>query len=77
MQNKLILPELGEGIVSATVVEWLVKEGDAVAIDDDVVEIATDKATFNVSAVCDGKVKQILAKSGEEVKIGGILAIIE
>ena len=71
------LPELGEGIETAVVSTWYVKVGDRVKEDDDVVELITDKATFNVSATAGGIVKKILAKEGEEVKIGGPLALIE
>ncbi|MBF0478737.1 MAG: hypothetical protein HQL26_04580 [Candidatus Omnitrophica bacterium] len=74
---ELKLPSLGEGIKSATVVEWLVKEGDMVQVDDDLLEIATDKATFNVPSEHKGQLKKIAVKAGEDIVIGGKLAIIE
>lgn len=73
----VVLPELGEGIVSATVAFWHVQEGDDVAADQDVVEMVTDKATFNVPAVQSGKVVKILAQEGQEVKIGAPLVVLQ
>ena len=71
------LPELGEEIEKAIVSCWYFKVGDKVKEDDDIVELTTDKATFNVSATKTGTLKEILVKEGEEVKIGETLAIIE
>ena len=73
----VILPELGEGIAKATVSCWYVKPGDFVKEGDDIVELVTDKAAFNVSATTSGHVKKILFKEDEEVKIGATLAVIE
>jgi len=71
------LPELGEEIEKAVVSFWYFKAGDRVKKDDDLVELATDKATFNVPAPIEGVLKEIRAKEGSEVKIGEILAVIE
>ena len=73
----VVLPELGEGIEKATVACWHCKEGDRVNLDDDIVEVVTDKATFNVSCGAKGTVKQILVKEGQDAKIGECLALIE
>ena len=75
--GKVLLPELGEGINEATVACWHYQIGDQVSQDDDLMEVVTDKATFNVPASFDGKVREILAKEGERVKIGSVLAVIE
>lgn len=74
---KVILPELGEDIQKATVAFWHVKEGQKVQEGDDIVELVTDKASFNVPANKTGIIKRILAAEGKEVKIGQELAIIE
>lgn len=74
--KQVVLPELGEGIEKATVACWHVKIGDAVKADDDIVELVTDKATFNVPAGEDGVVRQIFALEGAEAKIGSALALI-
>ena len=76
MQN-VTLPELGEEIKTAVVSCWYVKIGDTVKADDDIVELTTDKATFNVPAPKSGVVKNILVQVGEEAKIGDTLATIE
>ena len=73
----LVLPELGEEISKATVSFWHFKEGSQVQKEDDVVELVTDKATFNVSAPAAGVIKKIFFKEGQEAKIGEVLAVIE
>ncbi len=68
--NKLILPELGEGITKATIAGWHKNPGEAVKRDEDVVEVATDKAIFNIACSCDGILNEIRFKEGQEVQIG-------
>lgn len=75
--QKIILPELGEGIEKATVACWHVNIGDEVKNDDDVVELVTDKATFNVAAETSGTLKEIFIKEGEEASIGAVLASVQ
>jgi pyruvate dehydrogenase E2 component (dihydrolipoamide acetyltransferase) len=75
--DKVVLPELGEGIQKAVVVCWYCKIGDQVTKDEDIVELVTDKAAFNVPATTFGTVKEILIGEGEEAKIGEVLAVIE
>jgi len=74
--HSVLLPELGEGIKKATVACWHVKEGDQVQADDDIVELVTDKATFNVPAGNAGTVRNILIKEGQDATIGAPLAVI-
>ena len=76
MKN-VILPELGEGIENAKVACWHAAVGDCVAADDDVVELVTDKATFNVSAEAPGIIREICIGEGQEAKIGEVLAVIQ
>ena len=75
--SNVVLPELGEGITAATVSFWYFKPGDYIAEGEDLVEIATDKATFNVPATVSGKIKEIMISLGQEAKIGQALAVIE
>ena len=75
MQN-VLLPELGEGITQATVACWHVKEGQKVLVDDDIVELVTDKATFCVGAPQTGKIEKILVAQGQSARIGQELATI-
>lgn len=75
--TKVILPELGEGIEKATVSYWYFKQGDKVNEKDDLVELTTDKATFNLPSPCSGTLSEILFNEGQAVNIGDILAVIE
>ncbi|MBN1872011.1 MAG: biotin/lipoyl-binding protein [Candidatus Omnitrophica bacterium] len=74
---KVILPELGEGIKEATICYWHASEGKSVKRDEDLVEIATDKATFNVPAPSSGVIRKIFHKDGDIVKVGGLIAEID
>lgn len=74
---ELKLPELAEGINEAVVSFWLFKEGDSINNGDEIVEMATDKAAFNVPSNSSGTLKKIVAQEGDTVKVGGILAVIE
>jgi 2-oxoglutarate dehydrogenase E2 component (dihydrolipoamide succinyltransferase) len=75
--KEVILPAMGEGIMEATIIRWLVKEGDLVKTDQPLVEIATDKVDSEIPAAFDGKVKKIIALAGVIPKIGETIAIIE
>ena len=71
------LPELGEEIEKAIISCLYFKVGDRINEGDDIVELATDKATFNVPATNSGVIKKILVKEGQEVKVGETLVLIE
>ncbi len=72
------LPELGaEAGDEATVSYWIAQEGDEVAEGDDLVEMLTDKANFNVPSPCAGKITKVCAKENEVVKVGDLLCEIE
>ncbi len=75
--TKIILSDLGEGITQAKVVCWKFQEGQRVAADDDVVELVTDKAVFNVPAPSGGIIRKIYYKEGQEAPIGALLADLE
>ena len=72
--DKIILPELGEGITQAKIVRWNFQEGQQVTPADDVVELVTDKAVFNVPAPAAGTIMRIHYKEGQEVPVGAVLA---
>ena len=74
---ELKLPELAEGVNEAIVSYWHFKEGDSIKEGDEVVEMATDKAAFNVPSKVAGTLKKIMVKEGDTVKVGSTLAIIE
>jgi 2-oxoisovalerate dehydrogenase E2 component (dihydrolipoyl transacylase) len=75
--SNIILPELGEGITKATVACWHFKEGDRINAGDEVCEVTTDKATFNVESPTGGRLKSIAVKQGQDGLVGGVLGIIE
>jgi pyruvate/2-oxoglutarate dehydrogenase complex dihydrolipoamide acyltransferase (E2) component len=75
--TRVILPELGEGIEKATVSYWYYKTGEKVNEKDDLVEIITDKATFNLPSPCSGTLSEIIFSEGDTVNVGEVLGVIE
>jgi len=75
--TKVILPELGQGLEKATVSFWYFKEGDRVKENDSLVELATDKAAFNLPSPCAGMLSEILFREGEAVNVGEVVALID
>lgn len=73
----IIMPQLGESIAEATIVNFLVKPGDRIVADQDVIEVETNKATMNVASPCGGKVVNITAKLSESYPVGAVLGYIE
>lgn len=74
---EVILPELGEGIEKAVISFWFFHEGDKVKEKEDLVELATDKATFNLPSPATGVLSQVFFQEGETVNVGEVLASIE
>jgi pyruvate dehydrogenase E2 component (dihydrolipoamide acetyltransferase) len=74
---RVILPELGEGINKATVTYWYFQEGDHIKEGEDLVEISTDKATFNLPSPATGILLEIFYEEGDTVGVGEALAVIE
>ena len=77
MSIQLIVPTLGESISEATVSKWLKKVGESFQVDEPLVEVETDKITIEVPAPNSGIITEIKVEEGKDVKIGGVLAIIE
>ena len=73
---KVVLPELGEGISKATVSYWFAQEGEQIKEKDDLVEMTTDKTTFNLPSPCTGVISEIMYREGDSVEVGQILAVI-
>jgi 2-oxoisovalerate dehydrogenase E2 component (dihydrolipoyl transacylase) len=71
------LPDLGEGTVEAEIVGWRVKPGDAVAEDDVVVEVMTEKAAVEVPAPVSGRVVSTTGEPGDRVPVGAELLVLE
>ena len=70
-------PDVGEGIAEGEIVRWLVKEGDSVKEDQDLLEVETDKALLTLNSPYTGKVTQLHGKEGEIIKVGDVLTTIE
>jgi 2-oxoglutarate dehydrogenase E2 component (dihydrolipoamide succinyltransferase) len=70
------VPTLGESVTEATVSRWLKKPGDAIAVDDPIVELETDKVTLEVNATAAGTLGEITAKEGDTVGVGATLGTI-
>jgi pyruvate/2-oxoglutarate dehydrogenase complex dihydrolipoamide acyltransferase (E2) component len=77
MMPNVHLPELGENITKATVSYWFFQAGEKVNEKDDLVELTTDKATFNLPSPASGTLTQILHSEGDTVNVGDLLAVIE
>ena len=67
------VPTLGESVTEATIGKWFKKPGDAVAVDEPLVELETDKVTIEVPAPAAGVLGDIAAKDGETVAVGAML----
>lgn len=74
---ELLMPKMGESIMEATILKWLKKPGDSIALDEAVLEIATDKVDSEVPSPVAGILGELLFKEGDVVPVGGVLAIIE
>jgi pyruvate dehydrogenase E2 component (dihydrolipoyllysine-residue acetyltransferase) len=70
------LPDLGEGLTEGEVARWLVEEGQEVAEDDPLVEVATDKTTVEIPSPAGGTVSRILVPEGDVVPVGTVLVVI-
>jgi len=71
------VPDLGTGVEGATVSMWHYTPGDTVKQDDNLVELVTDKATFEVPSPVSGKVIETAIPEGSVVRAGDLLAIID
>ena len=77
MASEIKVPEMGESVIEATVINWLKKAGDKVSAGEPVVELETDKVTLEVSASQAGVLQKILRQVGETVGVGDTLAVID
>jgi pyruvate dehydrogenase E2 component (dihydrolipoamide acetyltransferase) len=77
MPTDMKLPELGENIEGGDVLRVMVKPGDAIAKDQPVLELETDKATIEVPSSAAGVVKEIKVKPGEKVKVGQTIFTVD
>ena len=76
MAYEFKLPDLGEGLTEGEIARWLVEEGQEIAEDAPLVEIATDKTTVEIPSPAGGTVSRILVAEGEVVPVGTVLVVI-
>lgn len=76
MSVEIKVPALGESVSEATVARWLKKPGDAVAMDEPLVELETDKVTLEVNATAAGVLESVAAEEGSNVEVGALLGSI-
>ena len=76
MAYEFKLPDLGEGLTEGEIARWLVEEGQEVAEDEPLVEIATDKTTVEIPSPASGTVSRILVAEGDVVPVGTVLVVI-
>src|SRR3989344_3158178 len=76
MPTEFKFPDVGEGITECEIVRWLVKEGDIVKADQNIVQIETDKAVVDLPAPVSGKILEIKFKEGDTIKVGQVLVVI-
>src|SRR3954454_3422284 len=74
--TEIRVPTLGESVTEATIGRWFKKAGEAVAVDEPLVELETDKVTIEVPAPSAGTLGEIVAKDGETVAVGALLGQI-
>jgi 2-oxoglutarate dehydrogenase E2 component (dihydrolipoamide succinyltransferase) len=77
MAVEVVMPQMGESVVEGTITSWLVKQGDQVVEDQPLVAISTDKVDTEIPSPAAGIVSRIIAKEGETLPIGALLAEIE
>ncbi len=71
------MPDVGEGVAEAEIVEWQVKVGDTVSEDQHLVDVMTDKATIDIESPVDGKVLEVAGEVGDVISVGAMLLVIE
>ena len=77
MEEKILVPALGESITEATVAKWLKSVGDTVKADEPIVELETDKVNLEVPSPINGRLEEVKANDGEVVKVGSLLGSIK
>jgi 2-oxoglutarate dehydrogenase E2 component (dihydrolipoamide succinyltransferase) len=77
LTTEIKVPSLGESVTSATVARWIKQPGEAVAADEPLVELETDKVTVEVNAPVAGVLTAISAAEGAEVEVGAVLGVVD
>jgi len=75
--TNITLPQLAEGVDKASISYWYKQPGEAIKKGEDLVELITDKAAFNMPSPLDGTIKEILVDEGSSAKVGQAIVVIE
>ncbi len=73
---EILMPQMGESVMEATIISWLKNEGEKVEAEEPLLEVATDKVDTEVPAIQEGIIKEFLAEEGDIVQIGAPIAIL-
>ncbi|MEO7210476.1 MAG: biotin/lipoyl-containing protein, partial [Chitinophagaceae bacterium] len=73
----LVMPKMGESIMEATILKWHKKVGDSIALDETLLDIATDKVDSEVPSSVAGKIAEILFNENDVVPVGKVIAKVE
>lgn len=76
-QYELLLPKMGESVAEATIIKWVKQPGDYIALDETILEIATDKVDSEVPSPVEGKLIKHFFATDDVVQVGAVIAIIE
>jgi len=73
---EIVVPAVGESVTEGTIAKWLKQIGDAVAVDDPLVEMETDKATVEIPSTVAGTLSEIRVDEGTDVEVGSVIAVV-
>src|SRR3974377_414496 len=76
-QIPIIMPQLGESIAEATIVSFLVRAGEPVEADQEIIEVETNKANMNVTSPCRGRLEKFVVKVNESHPVGAVLGFLD
>ena len=76
MATEITVPQLGESVTEGTIAEWLKQPGDAVAVDEPIVSLETDKVAVEVPSPVAGVIEELRAEVGDTVEVGAVLATV-
>ncbi|NND43357.1 MAG: 2-oxoglutarate dehydrogenase complex dihydrolipoyllysine-residue succinyltransferase [Sphingomonadaceae bacterium] len=77
MATEIQVPQLGESVTEGTIGEWLKQPGDAVAVDEPIVSLETDKVAVEVPSPVAGVIQELKAEVGDTVEVGAVIATVE
>ena len=77
MATEITVPQLGESVTEGTIAEWLKQPGDAVAVDEPIASLETDKVAVDVPSPVAGVIKELRAEVGDNVEVGAVIATVK